>query len=274
LLGSVDVYRAILHCRAHLAACIRRARVGSLAIGVTVAGCTSGAKAGGAECTVDGGPRGLPGEVLDLTNWKVTLPMERPDGGAAEVLQPELRTFSDPYFHVTCARDGVAFSAYCGGAKTPGTQFPRTELREMIDGGSAPASWSVSSGTHTMWVTEAVMHLPTRRPEVVTAQIHNATDDIVMIYLKRDLLYVQHNGTNLGVLDANYALGTIFSAKIVASGGKVQVYYNGILKSESTHSAEGCFFKAGSYPHSNPDFGEAPDAYAEVVVYDLKVQHD
>jgi poly(beta-D-mannuronate) lyase len=252
--------------------------LGSLAVGLTVAGCSSGAGtaalADSVDCPVDGGPRSLPSEVLDLTNFKLTLPIQQPGKDAVEIFQPELSRLSDQYFHVTCARDGVAFVADCGGAKTKWTHFARSELREMTDDGGAPASWSVNRGTHTMWLTEAVMHLPTKRPEVVTMQIHNATDDIVMIYLKGKLLYVQHNGTSLGVLDANYALGTIFKAKVVASGGVVQVYYNGELKSVSSHTAEGCFFKAGSYPHSNPDFGEASDAYAEVIVYDVKIQHE
>jgi poly(beta-D-mannuronate) lyase len=258
----------IFHCRA---------RIGALAIGMIVSGCSTGGAGAGppnVDCPIDGGPRSLPSEVLDLTNFKLTLPVDKPGKDALEIFQPELSTLSDQYFHVTCARDGVSFIAPSGGAKTKWTHFARSELREMTDGGGTPAGWSPNRGTHTMWLTEAVFHLPTKRPEVVTMQIHNATDDIIMIYLKRNLLYVQHNGTSLGVLDGNYVLGTKFNAKIVASNGIVQVYYNGELKSVSSHTAEGCFFKAGSYPHSNPTFGEAPDAYSEVVVYDVKIQHE
>lgn len=38
-------------------------------------------------------------------------------------------------------------------------------------------------------------------------------------------------------------------------------------------AVDGCYFKAGVYTQSNPDQGDAADAYGEVVIRDLVVSH-
>jgi len=65
--------------------------------------------------------------VLNLTNWKLTLPVDTAHAGSPdEILQPELNGFQDAqYFHVNDARNGVVFTANCGGATTSGSGFPR-----------------------------------------------------------------------------------------------------------------------------------------------------
>jgi poly(beta-D-mannuronate) lyase len=37
--------------------------------------------------------------------------------------------------------------------------------------------------------------------------------------------------------------------------------------------ASGCYFKAGVYTQSNPEKGDEPTAYGEVIIYDLSVTH-
>src|SRR5258707_306215 len=64
---------------------------------------------------------------------------------------------------------------------TSGSSYPRSELREMSNGGTMQASWSSTSGINTLVVREASTHLPVVKPQVVTAQIHNATSDVIEI---------------------------------------------------------------------------------------------
>ena len=74
----------------------------------------------------------LPAKVLDLANWKLTLPSGE---------QPELATFKNKFFHVDPKGDGVVFTAPAGGSTTSGSDYPRSELREMTDNGRNEASW-------------------------------------------------------------------------------------------------------------------------------------
>jgi hypothetical protein len=213
----------------------------------------------------------LPAEVLDLKNWKLTLPIGAPD----EIKQPALATYQHPeYFHLNDARDGVVFRAHCGGATTSGSGYPRSELREMIKDGTANAAWSPSSGIHKMVVREAITHLPVAKPDVVAAQIHDASDDVIEIRLRDKLLFVEHDGANYGTLDADYKLGTTFTVEIRVTSGKLEVFYNTVKKVDRATSGSGYYFKAGCYTQSNASTGDAPTAYGEVVIYDVDVTHE
>ncbi|NUP13922.1 MAG: polysaccharide lyase family 7 protein [Polyangiaceae bacterium] len=219
----------------------------------------------------------LPAELLDLSNWKLTLPIsEAGDESPLEIKQPDLATYSvDPYFHLDAAKDGVIFQAHAGGATTSNSGYPRSELREMTSRGADLASWSTTSGTHTLVVTQAITHLPAAKPHVVAGQIHDDSDDVVMIRLEDEYLFVEGGGDDLGELDPNYVLGTPFAIKLVAADGVIQVYYNDLTtpKVEVEADASGCYFKAGVYTQSNTSTGDEPSAYGEVVVYDLSVVH-
>lgn len=218
-------------------------------------------------------PPSVPASVLNLTSWKLTLPINTAHSGEPdEILQPELATFtSPPYFELNQAKNGVIFRAHAGGATTANSHYPRSELREM--NGSKRASWSNASGTHTMTVTQAVTHLPPVKPEVVTAQIHDDDDDVIMVKLSGNRLFVEAKSKDIGDLDANYTLGTTYTVKIVATGGRIFVYYNGEQKVEYQKSGSEYYFKAGCYTQSNPDKGDAPEAFAQVVIYALSLAH-
>jgi len=217
----------------------------------------------------------LPSQVLNLTNWKLTVPTDsNHDNIADEITQPELATYvSDPFFMVNSAANGVAFRAYANGATTSNSGYPRSELREMTSDGTKEASWSSATGTHTMTIREAITHLPSVKPGVVAGQIHNASDDVIMIELNNKTLYVENNGKNIGTLDANYALGTTFTVTIVASDGHLRVSYNGSQKVDFSKSGSGYYFKAGCYTQSNLSKGDSASAYGEVIIYDLRVSH-
>ncbi|MDP2310815.1 MAG: polysaccharide lyase family 7 protein [Pseudomonadota bacterium] len=220
------------------------------------------------------GPQ-FPSDVLNLTNWKLTLPVGDAES-PTEIEQPELESYSiDPYFLLSPTGDGVVFRANAGGVSTSGSGYPRSELREMTNDGADKASWSTSSGTHTLTITQAITHLPEVKPHVVAGQIHDANDDVVVIRLEADRLFVDQGGTNIGDLDTSYQLGEEFTVRFVAENGEIGVYYEDMATPAVTLRADtdGCYFKAGTYTQSNTDRGDAPEAYGEVEIYDLVVSH-
>ena len=215
-----------------------------------------------------------PGEFLDLRRWHLTLPIG--DAGDPRVIEPpDLDEFTlDPYFRLNNTGNAVLFRAHAGGVTTGGSDYPRSELRELTQSGDK-AAWSTTSGTHLMTITQAILHLPTEKPEVVAGQIHDQSDDVVMIRLEASMLFVEGDGDNLGTLDADYRLGTLFTVKLEAAAGRIRVYYNDMSEPrvDVERSANDCYFKAGVYTQSNTDRGDSSDAYGEVLMTRLSVEH-
>ena len=217
-----------------------------------------------------------PADLLDLASWKITVPVETDHpGDPDEHTQPELASFElEPYFMLSPSRDSVLFRAHAGGATTSGSDYPRSELREMSADGAQEASWSTTSGTHSMTVRQAITHLPVEKPHVVAGQIHDAEDDVIMIRLEGSHLFVEAGGDEVATLDSAYELGTIFSVRLVASGGHIRVFYDGEMKLDLERDSEGCYFKAGCYTQSNTSRGDEASAYGEVAVYELTLTHE
>jgi hypothetical protein len=217
---------------------------------------------------------GTPAGVLELTNWKLTLPTGS-DGKPDEVKQPELAGYSkDPYFVVE--GKGVRFRAPVNGVTTSGSSYPRSELREMTSNGKEKADWSSTSGTHTLIVDEAVTSLPAEKPHLVTAQIHDAADDVSVFRLEGTNLYLTDGNTpHHKLITSTYKLGTRFQAKFVVGGGQIKAYYNGVLISTISKDFSGGYFKAGAYTQANCDNSSPCSAsnYGETVIYSLTISH-
>jgi hypothetical protein len=216
----------------------------------------------------------VPADVLDLSNWYEGLPIGD-DGEPANVEQPQLAGYSvDPWFTTTPGCDGVQFRAPVDGVTTSGSSYPRSELREMS--GSDKASWSSTSGTHTMVIDEAITHLPNDKPAVVAGQIHGEDDDISVFRLEGTKLYVTNeDDSNYQLITSDYQLGTEFEAKFVVSDGQVKAYYNGQLAATIDADFDGAYFKAGAYTQANCDKSSpcSDDNYGEVVITKLAVSH-
>jgi alginate lyase len=230
--------------------------------------------AGGIYLMTDHSSAPSPGAVLDLSDWKLQLPVEAGQSGQIqEVKWPALRSYSSWYFQVNAAGDGVVFRATAGGMTTAGAMFARSELRQMIDGGTRQAAWSSAGSTWSMTIREAITHLPPGRPAIVAGQIHGiGTHYVALARLDDHRLWVKTEAGSEGTLDVNYKLGTVFTVRFVASGDLISIYYNDVLKVELHEQCTGCYFKAGAYLQSNTKW-DAPDAYGEVVIYGLTVSH-
>ena len=232
---------------------------------------TSGAAAVAGTGTAGSGNANLPADVIDLATWYLTLPTGA-EGSPDTIENPNLTKFANEYFKVNNSRDGVVFSARADGVTTKNSSYPRSELREM--NGGEKASWSNTTGSHTLDVCEAITKTPSSKPEVVAAQIHDGKDDVMQIRLEGKTLMVQYNdGGSEIVIDPNYQLGTPYNVRIVAAGGKVDVLYNGQKKAELPLSGSGWYWKVGAYVQSSTSKGESPDATGEVTVYSLKNVH-
>jgi len=207
-----------------------------------------------------------PGQVLDLSVWKISIPtVPEP----TQITMPRLAAYSDPSFQVVSA---VQFTAPVDGGVQVGAKYPRSELREMNSDGT-PAQWSTTMGRHCMEVVQRISHLPMVKSELVAGQIHDANEYVVLILLKRAELSVKYQGATIGLLDAAYVLGTVFTLRIEATGGFIDVFYNGEQKAHQADVRQGCYFKAGCYPQSNLSKGGSPGDYGQVEIIRLTIDH-
>lgn len=215
--------------------------------------------------------RCVPGDIIDLRNWKLTLPVNN----AQEVKPPALKSYESGYFNHPPTCTSVVFKTPVGGATTPGSSYPRTELREMASNGTKLASWSGTSGTHEMAWRVAVESFPPAKPQVVVGQVHDADDDVVQVLYdgKAGAITYRWLGETTGELVSGYQLGMYVDLKIVVSGGTFNLYANGALKASRSRPSSGMYFKAGSYPQSNPSKGDDPNAYSQVRISKLAVKH-
>lgn len=224
-----------------------------------------------------------PSQIINLTNWKITLPYGTKDSpdSPLEIKQPQLAVFSiSPWFRLNIDGTGIVFRAPVNGITTSGSNYPRSELREMTSNGQERASWSPTKGTHTMIVDEAIIAVPTTKKHIVVAQIHDGSDDVIVIRLDYPKLYINVDGKSAYTLNSNYVLGERFTIKYVVTGGITSVYYNKSSKPVYvlTKKYSEAYFKAGAYTQSNCDT-EGKDSlcnennFGEMVIYNLVVQH-
>jgi len=123
---------------------------------------------------------------IDLTNWKVTLPI----GNPTEVKPPEISDYANSNllneFMYNDSTDGsLVFYTYPG-SSTPNSSFSRTELRELIDGRNSSVNWTFPQGGKmkgTLAVTEISKDASGDPDRTIIMQIHgrltNAQRDLI-----------------------------------------------------------------------------------------------
>jgi hypothetical protein len=123
---------------------------------------------------------GVPGDLIDLTRWYLTLPIKDPTGkdtsGPWDVYPPDLRHFSCEYFRVASVESVpvVEYTAPVNGTTTSGSGATRCELREMA-GGTTKASWAFDDGKRHVLTTTLSCDgtgITNGRQEVIVGQIH------------------------------------------------------------------------------------------------------
>lgn len=214
-----------------------------------------------------------PSSIINLNNWKLSVPVvddrsEHP----LEIMQPELRDHSSQYMFVDSGKE-VVFRAPTDSAIQPGSDYPRTELREMTDGGQSKAKWSNGDSRHELVVEQAVTVLPSINPFVVVGQIHNSKGFVVLVRLDGRHLYVKTEDGEMATLNDSYRLGTFFTLKITASNGNVAVFYNNDLKASFKKKCSSCYFKAGIYLQTNEEMEGGRKSVGEVRIRGLSISH-
>lgn len=226
-----------------------------------------------------------PGDVLDLSNWKLTIPRDcsgGTTGTACEIKQPELNTYSSTWFRVPSTGGAILFRADAQGAKTSSnTKYARSELRQM--NGTSNAAWSCTGKTTSMQMRYAIKHTPINKPEVVVGQIHDASNDLLLIKYtgpsgangSSDVGKLEarfNNDSTTKLITSSYQLGTEITIDIFVSAGKVTINYNGrtVVSGQAITSGT-CYWKAGMYIQANTST-DSPTAYGEVSMRGLTVK--
>jgi hypothetical protein len=229
-----------------------------------------------------------PSQILDLSFWKLTLPINN----AEEIKQPILATYTSQYMKVNANGTGVTFYSPAGGDTTGRSNYARSELRERrntaneytFDAQDCPAKdkpneacWSSYKGYHFMSIDQAITNIPVIKPEVVVGQIHDKPDDVVVFRLDNKRLYVNIDNDRFGgsdiTLTDNYQLGTRFTVAFEVENNVTNFYYNGAYVGKMTGRYNGGYFKAGMYVQSREALEKKNGAFGQVDIFGIKVCH-
>ena len=227
----------------------------------------------------DDGPFQAPGANYDLSHWKLTLP----DAKASEVSSAELRAgYASRYFHLA-DNGAMVFMAPAGAGSTKNSDYPRAELRELLDPADDNRNWS-GAGYHRLSASARVLRAPSTQ-KIIVGQIHG--------FDARPLVKLQWEKGRLKALIKRHPKGSnedirhvfatpvdndLFSYSIEVRDGVLAVEVNGERISHDFYAADpawrqvGFYFKAGAYVQD--DEGDGDDDVGEVQFTQLSVRHD
>ena len=211
-----------------------------------------------------------PSSILDLSHWKLTLPVDAhhgTSGEAAEISPHDLAAGYMSGYFCTDPSGGVRFWAPIDGATTDGSGYPRSELRYMRDPHDDNANWTPADSAAELSATLTVSRVPSATRKVVVGQVHGFQTNA---YIKLRYLYdtSSHTGslavlvnedpssdsTNLGSI-GGLPLGQPFSYSIAVRQRVFTIRVNGdVLASFHVHHGwlhEPMYFKAGSYDQAS-----------------------
>ena len=90
---------------------------------------------------------------IDLSHWKVTLPVTNDSGKPVEIEPPEILNFASmevakPYMYIDSTRGAIVFHAMPTDSKTRNTKYTRSELREQMEPGNNNVNWTFADGAY------------------------------------------------------------------------------------------------------------------------------
>lgn len=88
---------------------------------------------------------------IDLSHWKVTLPIPNEKGKPYEIEPPAIHDFASnevakPYMYIDSTDGSIVFHAYPTNSTTRNTKYSRTELREQMVPGENNVNWTFADG--------------------------------------------------------------------------------------------------------------------------------
>ncbi len=90
---------------------------------------------------------------IDLSHWKVTLPVLNEKGKPYELEPPEIFDFASneiakPYMYIDSTKGAIVFHAMPTASKTRNTKYTRSELREQMVSGDNNKNWTFKDGAY------------------------------------------------------------------------------------------------------------------------------
>ena len=90
---------------------------------------------------------------IDLSHWKVTLPVANEQGKPIEISPPEISNYANievakPYMYLDSVRGAIVFHAMPTDSKTRNTKYTRSELREQLVPGDNNVNWTYADGAY------------------------------------------------------------------------------------------------------------------------------
>jgi Ca2+-binding RTX toxin-like protein len=236
-------------------------------------------------------PAVAPGGNFDLSNWKITLPVDANGGFSGNAMEVKnLSNYQNPKYFYTAADGAMTFVAPVQGATTSGSSYSRSELREM--NGTANAAWNLNTGGF-MSATLEVDAAPNRDGmggRIIVGQIHGKDDELVRLYWENGKLYFanDHAGSNNSETkfyfvnasgqQPSVSLDERFSYTINAKGDTLEVtvfadgqIYKSVNTINSVWQSDSFYFKAGAYLGANETNGSG---YGQTSFYALSVNHN
>ncbi|WP_299670388.1 polysaccharide lyase family 7 protein [uncultured Polaribacter sp.] len=88
---------------------------------------------------------------IDLSHWKVTLPVLNENGKPYEISPPEILDYATsevakPYMYLDTKKGAIIFHAMPTKSKTKNTKYTRSELREQMVPGKNNVNWTFKQG--------------------------------------------------------------------------------------------------------------------------------
>lgn len=238
-----------------------------------------------------------PKDILDLHQWSLTIPVDPAGGtsGTADTVTTSelLAGYTSQWFYGT-EDSGVAFWAPVNGARTPNSQYARSELRELVDPANDSVNWFVGDDA-TMTATVAVNRVPLSNgnAKVIVGKIVQYSADDPDTNFLMHLIYHVHantcaaelyalvdqspNGTSqpehYTLIDDGLLLNHPFSYTIAVHQGVLTISSGSHTQTVQINSAWNnlpVYFRAGA--GLNTSGADANDG-AAVTIFSLSVTH-
>ncbi len=128
---------------------------------------------------------------IDLSHWKVTLPVTNSEGKPYEISPPEILDFASneiarPYMYIDSTKGSIVFHAMPTNSKTKNTKYTRSELREQMVPGENNVNWTFKDGAYMkgkLAMDEVTKDSNGKYHRVIIMQIHgrltNAQRDLI-----------------------------------------------------------------------------------------------
>lgn len=228
-------------------------------------------------CSLAWGFALAPGQIFNLSHWKLQLPIIDPSTGKIqEILQPALTTYNSSFFYADPHSAAMTFWCPESGRTTPGSSFPRTELRELAPGGD----WTFL-GTHFMNATVRVLQVPPQTGKVAIGQIHTdgsgSCSVIAELMWSRGSVYVSARNSACSAISfslGSYALGAPVAFSLAIVGKSLYATANqstaGPYVYTWLNTSTRLYFKQGDYVQEH---GPSPTAGGLLQTLALSVTH-